>query len=300
MKMPQLIAIMGLLLFLCVSRSMAGEQAVIQEKSDNSYFTPANPPPVSYQDNRLSISPIYNGEEISLRIAGRSSTPLLVTLPHLIAQLSEVRPVYRNRIAVTGLADSAVSVVAIIDQKKGNVIDTFWCYKPAISPDGRWIAFQKFFPPHFAEVIDTDFRVYDLSLDAKGNRHGTDHMSEIEVGTVVYPFSAPETGDSKSIDYIIAYKFVWWQQSDQYIFADEGKVFDLVLVKLRKIGKGWDTFIYDLNKDGAVCEIECETSRVTSFTPWNDVVEVKVFPSELGAKDLSFQVHLDQFKQISK
>lgn len=291
--------IIALAFLLCVSIVLAGEQGIIQEKADDKSFAPTNPPPVSYRDRDFSLLPQYAGEQIFLQIVGQTSAPILVELPHIMAQLSEVRPVYGGRIAVTGLGNSAVSVVAIIDQKKGTVIDTFWCYKPAISPDGRWIVFQKFFPPHFAEIIDTDFRVYDVSLDARGNRYGMEHMSEIEVGTVVYPLSAPETGDFKSIDYVMAYNFVWWPQSNQYIFADEGKIFNLVLVKLRKNGKGWDTFIYDLNKDGAICEIECELSRVTSFTLGKDAVDVKVFPGQLGAKDLIFRITLDRFKQVA-
>jgi hypothetical protein len=161
---------------------------------------------------------------------------------------------------------------------------------------------------HFSEVIETDFRVYDASLGAQGNRPGqTDISGETRlVGTVVYPLpsSAQKAGSiasNTSIGLWLAGTFFWWPQSNQYIFQiDKGKALNLVLVKLKKNGRGWEVFLYDLNKDGLVCETTCEASRVTSLAlVGNDAVDVRVFPGQLGAKDLSFRIPLDRFKQIN-
>jgi len=307
MKICRVITFMVVALFLYASQAGASDQNIIQEKVGNGSFNPKNPPPVSYRDSDLEVLPAYNGNQISLQIESRTSPAVLVALPGEMAQLSEVRPVYGNRIVAIGLANSAISVVTIIDRKKGEVIDTFWCYKPSISPDGRWIAFQEFFPAHFTEIVETKFRVYAISLGAKGNRPGiTDISNETQlVGTVVYPLPSlgqeADTSDT-SIDHVVGGTFFWWPQSEQFIFQiDEGKSLNLVLVKLRKNGKEWDTLLYDLNKDGSVCETTCELSRVTSFAlSENAAVDVKVSPGQLGAKDLNFSIALDEFKRINR
>lgn len=307
MKSSKKIKFIGLAFFLCVAQTGLAEQITIVEKIDNGLFSPQNPPSVRYQDSDISILPIYSDKQIYLEIVKKGFAAISVALPPELAQLTEVRPAYANRIVAIGLANSTVSVITVIDKREGVVIDSFWGYKPVISPDGRWIAFQEFFPAHFSDVIESSFRIYDISIGAKENRHGKHLISEKQfVGTVVYPLSSTaaemKSGNSnRSIDHVLHSTFHWWPNSKQYTFAiNEGKALNLLVVKLQVHGEGWDTFLYNLNSDGAACENTCELSRIKSLVLENDNIDLVVFPGNLGAKDLRLKLSTGQFKQINR
>lgn len=299
MNIYKMVACLFFTVLLCpvyVSQSQSSDEIVIQEKVALGSFTPNNPPMVGYQDNNLKLSTIYTENQILLQIESPISAPLLVTLPDEMAQVTNLKPIYGDQIAAMGLVNSTVSEIAIINWKKRKIVDTFYGYKPTISPDGRWIAFQEFFPPHFNDDIHSSYRVYDTSLDAKGNRHGLPDISNAQlVGIIVYPLQA-----NVQIDHVMAGNFFWGTQSNQFIFVtDEGKAVHLVLAKVKEDGKAWETLLYDLNHDGSACSTTCNLAKVTSLTMENGVVAVQVFPGESGTKGLKYNVPIDLFKPIN-
>lgn len=314
MNIYKIFSLFGFIFLCLIAQADPNDQIVIQEKIGRGSFTPEIPSSVNYQDSNLILEPIYTTDQISVLIKDRESTSQLkrlpdhqVTLPDEMAQLNEVRPIYGNKIVAIGLANSTVSVITIIDRKTGVIIDTFYGYRPTISPNGHWIAFQEFFPPHSDEDIKSCYRVYDVSRNASRNRHGQADVSDTQwVGTSVYP-SRPRSqqvecgATSKDREFMMSsYTFLWGERSDQFIFAvSEGIALNLVLVKLTESSKQWQTFIYDVNKDKNICSAtSCDLARVTFLGLGEDAVMMQVFPGELGEKPLNLSIPIDEFVLI--
>lgn len=313
MNKVKILGILGVI-FICSSTQAdnLNNQGVIQEKVGSGSFVPQDQSPVSYQDSNLAIRSIHPiGHEISIQIQelASQSKGLLsyqVTLPDQVAQLNEVRPIYGDKIVSIGLVNSAVSMVNIIDRNTETIVDSFYAYKPAVSPNGRWIAFQEFFPPHGDENIRSCYRVYDSSLNAIQNRQNLVGVSDLQVvGFSIYPVrprsQEVECGATiKDGEFMMSTDtFFWGEQSDQFFFAiSEKDALNLVLVKLDKNPK-WKTFIYNLNKDKNFCaSTDCSTAKVTSLKLKNNVVDTQVFPGDLGKESSSISVPTDEFSLL--
>jgi hypothetical protein len=298
-------------IFLCVVAIQleANDQIVFQEKVGTGLFTPETPPIVSYRDSNLILEPVYNANHISVLIKNLQDTKRTkkiseyqVSLPDTMEQLNELKPVYGNKVVAIGLANSTVPVISIIDRNNGLVIDTFYGYKPTISPNGRLIAFQEFFPPHGDENIKSCYRVYDVSHSAAQNRNSqTDVYDPQLVGTSVYPLiirnQQIECGiASENGEFMMASNtFIWSDESDQFLFAvNEVSTLNIVLVKLNKNNKKWQTFTYNLNKDKNICSATCESPRVTSLELKDRAIIAQVFNGQLGEKPITFSIPIDE------
>jgi hypothetical protein len=86
------------------------------------------------------------------------------------------------------MASGEVYEVIIVDTVNCHIVDHFWCYEPNVSPNGRLIAFIKFYPPHFVPDITDIVMIYDFTRGAAGNRPSSPGMvPDINVGMRVYP-----------------------------------------------------------------------------------------------------------------
>lgn len=314
MNIYKIFSLFGFIFLYFIAQANANDQIVIQEKIGRGSFTPEIPPFVNYQDNELILEPIYTTDQITVLIKDRESTSQIkqlpdrqVKLPDEMAQLSEIRPIYGNKVVAIGLANSAVSVIAIIDRKTGVIIDTFYGYKPTISPNGYWIAFQEFFPSHSEEDIRSCYRIYDVSHNASRNRHAQADVSDPQwVGFSIYPLRTRsqqiECGaTNKDGEFLMASDtFVWGEKSDQFIFStSNGNALNLVLVKLSGRSKQWQTFIYDLNKDKHTClATSCDSAKVTSLELEEDIAIMQVFSGTLGEKPSNLSIPIKNFIPI--
>jgi len=90
---------------------------------------------------------------------------------------------FDNKLIVLGrLADGGATEVRIVDFTNGHVVDKFWGYDPAVSPDASMIAFVRFYPLHFTDGVESQYRLYRLRASAEANRSyyrgqqaGTEH-----------------------------------------------------------------------------------------------------------------------------
>lgn len=114
--------------------------------------------------------------------------PLMVgTLPSLISEIAAVCPLSDGRLVVFGDMRGAVAV-HIVDRTKASVVDSFWVFSPemapaVMSPDQRWIVYQKSRPLHGVAATD-ELLVYDLTKTPPQNRLGDDLAG---VGRLIFP-----------------------------------------------------------------------------------------------------------------
>jgi hypothetical protein len=117
--------------------------------------------------------------------------------------------VIRDRlVAVSQVMGGGASEVASFDLATGRVVDVFLGYGLAVSPDGRRLAFQRFYPAHFARGTESQYRLYDVLASPAANRPSykkgappqptAQRLAEMDktdpVGMAVYPLSARELG----------------------------------------------------------------------------------------------------------
>lgn len=210
-------------------------------------FDPAHQKPLSYKDESVQVTLIVGKEQNSLAIrtvaTGKDTS---IELPYEMAQVDEISRVIGDKLAVLGMVNGSGSEVVIIDLKTVKLIDRFACYSPAISSSGRYIAFIKIYPAHFAEGIEDHYMLYSLDLSPAENRpQGVGADNWLIAGRCLYPMNCKnEPGDNNGIPERSAHlsrsSFFWNPVKEEFFFADQvdsGGPITLVLVSIGANGK---------------------------------------------------------------
>jgi hypothetical protein len=162
-----------------------------------------------------------------------------VTLPKEFAQLTSARLYQGSKLVIAGMVNGNVSEVAVVDSNKGSVIDHFLCYSPAISPNGRYVAFVKFYPEHGVSSAEDHYMLYDVQQGSKGNRPSWADRHPSLVGKVVFPPKIENRQDDnvdvgdRPIHSMASDGFFWNNQSSLVVFADQlGAAYTVVVVKV--------------------------------------------------------------------
>ncbi|HLI62113.1 MAG TPA: hypothetical protein VKV05_01850 [Terriglobales bacterium] len=214
-----------------------GEQVHVSEPITET----AQPKLPSYHDHEVSVES-WKDDDNDVVVLSITSThgQKDVPLPHNISQIHEIRR-YADRLIVVGDIGAAISQVVIINLNTSTISDTFLAGAPVISPDGRFIAFIKWFPPHGwndpAIAPDDHAMLYDMTKSALANRPaGVAPDDDTEVGINVYPGNGNKARDT-SVPAQLAHTFrgfaFWGPDSTKLAFTDEAQSsMKLVLVKV--------------------------------------------------------------------
>jgi hypothetical protein len=145
------------------------------------------------------------------------------------AQVDEVFPVNERETVVFGRVNANTAIVSRINNATGNVLQSFFCFNPSMSPDRRYVVFVKAYPNHFVEGETDEY----LFLDLVTNKN--------EKGAVraFYPPGAQnKPGGNVNVDesnrhHMVSSEFTW-VRNDVVTFADknQGSVL-LILTEFR-------------------------------------------------------------------
>lgn len=179
------------------------------------------------------VSSSYN--EIVLTL--NSGRVLKIELPHgIFGRPEQACSLAGNRVLLFGDAGGGGdTTVAIIDLPANRLIDTFYAYRPALSPNRTWLAFRRFYPLTGAIDPSEQYMIYDLRKAALEYRT-VDVVGLDAPGSPVYPVEEKffmhveipddERHQSRSL-------FFWSPDSKAVLFADlHEERTDLVLVKI--------------------------------------------------------------------
>ena len=175
-----------------------------------------------------------------------------------MGSVDEVCPISQTRLVVFGNSNPATSI-AIVDQKAGKLIDWFYAYDPAISPNQHWLVLRDFYPPQSEVPFSEEYLLYDLSKDKSGNLapNLTPYTADT-VGRVIYPAVDQNTPFEHSglpqnqTHQFRSDAFYWSDDSQTLVFADSvQKVLFVVLVMIE--GDQTHPFIHTLTA-GEACE----------------------------------------------
>lgn len=170
--------------------------------------------------------------------------------------------------------------------------DSLWnrsaAYDAIVSPDGRYIAYVRFFPSHGADENAEDrVRMYDLSGTASSNRPLRSSDPPIaEVGVPIYPILKDEASrgnmDLPDADvYSVVSSLHWKPDSSRVIFGVNHGDVELGLVEAAPTGI--PTSIADLN---SLCIKPCQYWRFRGIKISDSGVSLDAigFGKNVGAK----------------
>ena len=156
-----------------------------------------------------------------IEMHGRES---VVSLPFEFYQVNAILQSVPGKLLVVGMQAGEVYQIGIVDTVESRVADHFACYAPAPSPDGRYVAYTKFFAPHGVPSPDDHAMLYDVARSPSENRPSGIRIDDyIDVGFVVYP---PGT-DNREADNVdvppdlanVISGYYLWKDPSQYIFG---------------------------------------------------------------------------------
>ena len=103
-------------------------------------------------------------------------------------QVDEIDLVNETRALIMVRASADSPVATIVELPSGKVVDHFYCFLAALSPDHHFLAFVKSFPGHPGPVaISHEYIVYDLTRSGEYNRPQSKPGVKYDAGWVVYP-----------------------------------------------------------------------------------------------------------------
>ncbi len=246
----------GILLVLaCVVTPLLAQEKVRLSQPITETAPPKMP---SYRDDEITVESRQDDNHIVLSITSDHGQKD-VTLPCCIFQIQEIRR-SADRLIVVGDIAAAASQVVIINLNNSTISDSFLAFYPVISPDGRFIAFVKWFLPHFnpgPDVPEDHEMLYDMTKSALQNRPaGVAPDDDINVGFNVYPGNGNKDGDNyvpERLAHSSPGGTFWSPDSIKLVFADQAQSsLKLVLVKVPgpNAGASPSTSILPLDKAG--------------------------------------------------
>lgn len=159
-------------------------------------FDPPHQRPISFSDDKINVHLIVGKNSDSIAIT-RSATQKTVTiaLPEEMAQVDGITRGVSDKLVIWGMVNGSAAEVVIISTRSDSVIDRFSCYIPAVSPNGEYVAFIKFYPMHFSEGVEDHYMLYDVKKDPVQNRpKGISVDNWLIVGNPIY---APGIGNEE-------------------------------------------------------------------------------------------------------
>jgi hypothetical protein len=210
-------------------------------------FDPAHQRSLSYEDKSIHVDLALSENRRFLSIKPLpAGVAQRVQLPEEMAQVDEIRRDIHGRIIVRGMVTGSGSEIVIVEPTSRELQDKFFCYLPAVSPDGHFITFIKFYPDHFSGNVEDHYMLYDLTKRASENRPtGLPPGDSFNVGTPIYPIGVGNrAGDNSDLPERPAHHyasagFFWNSNSHDFVFAD------------RLDGTGTITLVHiDINNSG--------------------------------------------------
>lgn len=188
----------------------------------------------SYHDNTYSVRVRPASGSLSLSIEGNGHQNS-VKLPPEVVQIQHIQR-HQDRLIVVGDVGASISRVMVVGLQGGALEDEFNAISPAVSPDGRWVAFVKFYPPHGAQGTDDHRMIYDVTQSAADNRPNRDSADRINVGAQVYPGSGNTEDDNVGVADDRAHRsaslLFWSPDSQRLAFADQSSSLQFVAVRI--------------------------------------------------------------------
>ena len=251
-------------------------------------YDPANQRPQEVRRGDLAVSLAGKSESFQLNVTSGSAATQSVALPRRFEQVNNLRWSADGRLLVQGMFNSSGDIVAVVNLATLSVDDEFLGYGVTPSPDGRYLAFVRFFPTHGIQGVEHRIRLYDLTESAAQNRpiHSPLDGAEFEVGAPIYPILTKEskranTEVSGTDAYHLVSEFRWSSDSTRFSFGVEHGTHELYAV----VAYPGRRAVVSANIS-RVCVSDCDSLRMEKieFSKTGLEIEIVGFGTKNGQK----------------
>ena len=223
------------------------------------------------------------------------------------AKILQICSLSGGKLAVLSDVGRGHTVVYIVDTLKQEVVDWFYGFSPVISPDRRWIVYDKFLPGSVQAPTTSEYLIYDLTRTPAQNRSDgnvDDHYDNI--GAVIYPpgqknLPLDNIGVPEEQVHAGGYDFYWAPDSRAIVFGDLTRAAsNVVLVKLddRGIPTAFEHDISRVDPCGFFQGNWAEFVRHAEIGPGSSEERVLLveIQSSIGCKPRSIGLHESDFR----
>lgn len=241
-------------------------------------YDPENQRPLEVHRGDLAVSLAGKSEKFSLSVTRNSAATRSVALSDHFEQVNDLHWSPDGRLFIHGMFNSSGDVVAVVNLATLSIDDEFLGYGVAPSPDGRYLAFVRFFPAHGIEGVEHRVRLYDLTESPAQNRpiHSPLEGPEFEVGTPIYPVLSDEgkranSGVPDADAYLLVSDFRWSSDSTRFSFGMEHAAHELYVV----VAYPTRSVVASANISRA-CVYDCQSLRIEKVEFSKAGVEVEI------------------------
>jgi hypothetical protein len=164
-----------------------------------------------------ATSDAFGNSGFQIRIVN-DSVPQERFVQSIIRRAVNVTILNPRRALIVGFATGDVSAFTVFDPSTGRVDLNVPCFSPSLSPDRRFVAFVRFFPPHFTPIAETT-NIYSV-LDLSKQIPTATHMQAV-VGDRVYPPPDPATASDSYLSIHQLRGQLTWDSNSTFSFIDE-------------------------------------------------------------------------------
>jgi hypothetical protein len=139
---------------------------------------------------RFHIVSRWNGTYVDVSKFGGNTPVSSLRLPFFYGTTAHIRRGASGKFILFVQSSSSTDGVVILDPAGLTIEDAYMCFQPSVSPDGRYIAFTRLYPPRSPAPEDRSaFAVlYDVLDDKALNRHQRGaEVLDGDVGMLAYP-----------------------------------------------------------------------------------------------------------------
>ncbi len=138
----------------------------------------------SYSIDAYQASDTVSGAFLTLNVTATSGATRSLVLDRRIHKIKNVFVYEQSRVVIIG-EGSVAEMVTVASLDTLAEIDRFQSYETSISPDARFMAFEKFFPANYPGSPSL-YLVYDVTVSPAANRM-VNTGSDADAGWVLYP-----------------------------------------------------------------------------------------------------------------
>jgi hypothetical protein len=140
-------------------------------------------------------------------------------------EITEVCALADGRLVIFGDAGYGANL-SLVDEAHSQYLDTFLAHYALMSPDRRWIVYEKFYPRSTELPSSSEYLLYDLAKSPADNRApGAGLAENTDMGAAIYPVGwKNESGDNigapENQQHGFIAPFFWASDSNAILFAD--------------------------------------------------------------------------------
>ncbi len=125
----------------------------------------------SFQDGAVSVKVAKETGALAIDLALAAGQPAVrITLGSAVTQVKSIQRAGDKLVVMGDLGAGGATEVSIFDLASRSLSDRFWAIAPALSPDGQWVAFVRFYPMGGVSGVESQYRLYSLAQSPVQNR----------------------------------------------------------------------------------------------------------------------------------